>query len=128
MIPWSPLAGGFLTGKYIRGQDPPGDARYQKNSPLFSDRAYDLLDAMQELATEKGCTPSQLALAWCMHQPGITAPIAGPRTMEQWKDNLGALQVDISDENRTVLDTATAPGRAIVPFYQADFGPHLHRW
>jgi len=131
LIPWSPMAGGFLTGKYQRNQEHPSDARYtdtNQKSDLFSDAAYDLLETVIAIANEKGCTPSQLALAWCAQQPGITSPIVGIRTMEQLEQNLGAIEVKITDQDRTRIDETSFPGRVIVPYYQADFGPHLFRW
>ena len=131
LIPWSPMAGGFLTGKYQRNQEHPSDARYtdtNQKSDLFSDAAYDLLETVIAIANEKGCTPSQLALAWCAQQPGITSPIVGIRTMEQLEQNLGAIEVKITDQDRIRIDETSFPGRVIVPYYQADFGPHLFRW
>ena len=131
LIPWSPMAGGFLTGKYQRNHEHPSDARYtdtNQKSDLFSDAAYDLLETVIAIANEKGCTPSQLALAWCAQQPGITSPIVGIRTMEQLEQNLGAIEVKITDQDRIRIDETSFPGRVIVPYYQADFGPHLFRW
>lgn len=131
LIPWSPMAGGFLTGKYQRNQEHPSDARYtdtNQKADLFSDAAYDLLETVIAIANEKGCIPSQLALAWCAQQPGITSPIVGIRTMEQLEQNLGAIEVKITDQDRTRIDETSFPGRVIVPYYQADFGPHLFRW
>ena len=95
---------------------------------MFSDAAYDLLETVIAIANEKGCTPSQLALAWCAQQPGITSPIVGIRTMEQLEQNLGAIEVKITDQDRIRIDETSFPGRVIVPYYQADFGPHLFRW
>ncbi len=131
LIPWSPLAGGFFTGKYRRGEEAPEGSRFHGRGGregLLSDAAFDVLDVVESIAEEKGCTPSQLVLAWCFQQPGITSPIIGPRTMEQLDDNLGAVDVDITDEDRKRIDDVSPPGRAIVPFYQADFGPHSFRW
>jgi len=131
LIPWSPMAGGFLTGKYQRNQAHPSDARYtetNQKSDLFSDAAYDLLETITTIANEKSCTPGQLALAWCAQQPGITSPIVGIRTMEQLEQNLGAIEVEITDQDRKRIDENSLPGRVIVPYYQADFGPHLFRW
>lgn len=132
LIPWSPLAGGFLTGKYKRGQDKPPDARHSAGrfyGDHFTDAAFDVVERLEEVARDKGCTPSQLALAWCMHQPGITSPIAGPRTVEHIEDNLGAVDVAVSDEDRARLDDVAKPGLAVLPnYYNADFGPHKFRW
>lgn len=131
LIPWSPLAGGFLTGKYRRGEKVPKDSRYEVWKPRdehFSDRAFEILDVVTSIAKEKQCSPSQLSLAWCANQPGITSPIIGPRTMEQLEDNLGALNVEITDEDRKRIDAVALPERATVPYYEADFGPHKFRW
>ncbi|MGD0004423.1 MAG: aldo/keto reductase [Anaerolineaceae bacterium] len=132
LMPWSPLAGGFLTGKYQRGQARLQDARFSDNNEWadrhFIDRAFDLLELVETIAGEKNCTVSQFALAWCAQQPGITSPIIGPRTMEQLEDNLGAIEVKVTDEDRVRIDALAPPGREIVPYYEADFGPHQYRW
>lgn len=133
LIPWSPLAGGFLTGKYRREQEAPQDSRYgleprRLGRNHFVEEAWRVLEVVEALAKEKGCTPGQLALAWCKDQPGITSPIIGPRTMEQFEDNLGALDVEITDSDRARLDEVAPPGRASVFYYEADFGPHPFRW
>ena len=135
LIPWSPLAGGFLTGKYQRNQ-PATDGRYaegQDRSPraeemLANDRAHDIVDKLRELSAAKGCSVSQLALAWCMHQPAITSPIIGPRTLDQLNDNLAALNVELTAADREAIDTVSPPGRAVYTYYEASFGPHPHRW
>lgn len=126
LIPWSPLAGGFLTGKYARGAARPEGsrlARRQGPAREYGDDAFDVLDVVNEIAVEKGCTPSQVALAWCAAQPAITSPIIGPRTMEQLEDNLGALDVELGEGEFARLDAVAQPGRAIVPYYEANFGP-----
>jgi len=134
LIPWSPLAGGFLTGKYQRGKDRPEDTRFSPDRTgewadrHFTEQSFDALEMIDTIAQEKGCSVSQLALAWCAQQPAITSPIIGPRTMEQLVDNLGAADVLVTDEDRERIDSAITPGRAVVPYYQADFGPHQHRW
>jgi aryl-alcohol dehydrogenase-like predicted oxidoreductase len=132
-IPWSPLAGGLLTGKYQRDQIPPEDSRfanYQRNpmqARRMNDRIFDVIEDLEPISRQKGCTLAQLALAWCIQQPGVTSPIIGPRTMEQFIDNLGALDVDITDEDRARIDEIIPPGHAVSPFYEADFGPHPFR-
>ena len=112
ILPWSPLAMGFLTGKYSRDDAPPEGSRF--SSPLnwlhyMGDRAHNLLDVMREMAAEKGCTVSQLAIAWVMNQPAVTSVIIGPRTVDQLDDNLGALYVKITDEERERLNKVTKP-------------------
>jgi aryl-alcohol dehydrogenase-like predicted oxidoreductase len=140
ILPWSPLARGFLSGRYRRGQEVPGDSRVardmqgamaERTKKHFSELAFQVLDQIQELAAAKGCTPSQLALAWCMRQPGVTSPIVGPRTLEHLQDNLGAVAVEITAEDRSRLDAVSEPEQAIVPYYTGkliDFKPALHRW
>jgi aryl-alcohol dehydrogenase-like predicted oxidoreductase len=131
LIPWSPLAGGFLTGKYSRQGDQPDNARYSdaqgRGQHLLSEENFKVLDVVEALAKEKGCTVTQVALAWCKDQPAITSPIIGPRTMDQLEDNLGAVDVEITDEDRKRLDEVAPPGTNTTPYYEADFGPHPHR-
>jgi aryl-alcohol dehydrogenase-like predicted oxidoreductase len=69
----------------------------------------------------------QVALAWCKDKPGVTSPIVGPRTIEQLEDNLGALGVVLTEEDHRRLNEVAPPGRATVPYYEADFGPHPFR-
>ncbi|RMH09195.1 MAG: aldo/keto reductase [Nitrospirae bacterium] len=132
ILPWSPLAEGFLTGKYRPKTAPPADSRLAKDltwfTTQFTDSAFQVLQRVETLAREKACTPSQVALAWCMQQPGITSPIIGPRTLAQLEDNLGALSIQITDDDRKQLDEVAPPGRVIVPYYEANFGPHIYHW
>ena len=132
LIPWSPLAGGFLTGKYRRGQQRPENSRFtDRNNPWvdlnFTDASFDILEAAEAIAKEKGCSISQLSLNWCMNQPGITSPIIGPRTLEQLEDNLKAIDIVLSGEDKKRLDEAAKPATASADYYQADFGPHRFR-
>jgi aryl-alcohol dehydrogenase-like predicted oxidoreductase len=132
LLPWSPLAGGFLSGKYRRGEPPPPRSRLGQNlegtDPHFTDAAFQVLEVVTALAHEKRATPSQLALAWVAQQPGVTSAIIGPRTRAHLEDCLGAMHVRVTAEDRARLDAVTPPGRAIVPYYEADFGPHRFRW
>jgi aryl-alcohol dehydrogenase-like predicted oxidoreductase len=133
LIPWSPLAGGFLTGKYERGGGAIEGARHRDmNNPrvaalLTSDATFGVLDLLEAIANDRGCTISQVALAWNMGQPGITSPIIGPRTMEQLEDNLGALGVALTEQDLSRIDQVAEPGRAILPWGQADWEPPAHR-
>jgi aryl-alcohol dehydrogenase-like predicted oxidoreductase len=133
LIPWSPLGGGFLTGKYRRGESAPEDSRFgldpkRAGRDNLAEAAYDVQDVVEAIAKEKDCTPAQLALAWCKDQPGVTSPIIGPRTLEQLEDNLGAVSVKLTDDDLKRLDEVAPPGRATVPYYEADFGPHEYHW
>jgi aryl-alcohol dehydrogenase-like predicted oxidoreductase len=132
IIPWSPLAGGLLTGKYQRGQELPEGARFSDvNNPIYrarlNERIYDVIEGLQPIADAKGCTLSQLSLAWVLHQPGVTAPIIGPRTMEQYDDNVKALDVEITEDDRKQINRIIRRGDSVAPFYESDFGPHQYR-
>jgi aryl-alcohol dehydrogenase-like predicted oxidoreductase len=134
IIPWGPLCGGLLTGKYDRnGNDEQGRWRDGKDNagreatPL----GWDTIDLVKKLAAEKGCSPSQVALAWCGAQPGVTAPIIGPRTYEQADDNLGAVDVELTDSDFARIDELVPPCGVAVRYYDRanaiDLRPHLHR-
>ena len=132
IIPWSPIGGGLLAGKYTRNSPPPVDARYAEKAPhlqrRYNDQMFGVLEKLLPLAKEKGCPISQYALAWCAQQPGVTSPIIGPRTMEQLEDNLGALKVALKPEDLAKIDEISTPGGMVSPYYDADFGPHQQRW
>ncbi len=142
IIPWSPLARGFLSGKYKRGEPIPGNSRFGSDSGRgaafqrrrdqhFTDRGYDVLEAVQDMAAEKGCSSSQLALAWVNSKPGVTAPIIGPRTMAHLDDNLAAIDIEISADDHARLDAIAEPERATVPYYHGgmiNFAPNEYAW
>jgi aryl-alcohol dehydrogenase-like predicted oxidoreductase len=107
IIPYSPLAGGFLTGKYRRNRQA-HSARLGGVKRYFNDRNWDLLERMDGMAKEKGATLSQIALAWLLADPLITSPIIGANSLDQLKENLGALAISLSAEEKAVLDKATA--------------------
>jgi aryl-alcohol dehydrogenase-like predicted oxidoreductase len=135
LLPWAPLCGGLLTGKYKR-DDQSAAGRWHGGKDNFgrpaTPAAYDVIDGLVALANEKSCTPSQLALAWNASQPGITAPIIGPRTLEQLVDNTGAFAVTVTDEDRARLNALAPPWTATLRYYDAalaiDFKPNLGRW
>ena len=133
IIPWSPLAGGLLTGKYTRNAPPPIDTRfsdYEKNPILYrrwTEAAFDVIEGITEIAQTRSVPLAQFALAWCASQPGVTSPIIGPRTMAQLEDNLKALEYKLTAEDRAAIDKVAIPGRVYAPYYEADFGPHLYR-
>ena len=129
VIPWSPIAGGLLTGKYRRGERGAPGTRYEKGLPeqRANDRAFEVIDQFLDLASEKGCSPSALAVAWVMAQEGVTAPIIGPSRFDQWQDNLTALNVEITDEDRQRIDSMVEPGTHVSSYYESEFGPNA-RW
>ena len=103
---WSPLAGGLLGGKY--GRDSQGEEGSRRKAfafpPVEMERAYDVIDALRELATAKGATVAQIALAWLLHQPHVTSVILGAKRLDQLDDNLGALGVRLTPEELAKLD------------------------
>jgi aryl-alcohol dehydrogenase-like predicted oxidoreductase len=111
---WSPLAGGFLSGKYKReGDSGTGEGRLevQKGNPIFNrfkDRNWKVLDALLAVAKELGRKPAQVALNWVATQPGITSTIIGATKTEQLADNLAAIEFTIPAELRRRLDEASA--------------------
>ncbi len=132
-IPWSPLAGGLLSGKYHRGEAPPDDSRFANlnANPMyrrrFNENMWDVIEGVENLAAEKEVSMSQFSLAWVMAQPGVTSPIIGPRTMEQLVDNIASAEVSVTDEDRKRVDQVIPKGHMVSPFYEAEFGPHPHR-
>jgi len=130
-IPWSPLAGGLLTGKYVRGAEPPQGTRYANANPMqqrrYNDRIFDVIEGLIPIAQARGVPLAQFALAWVMGMRGITSPIIGPRTMEQLDDNIAAANVCLTIEDFERVDAVIAPGQMVAPFYEADFGPHGFR-
>jgi aryl-alcohol dehydrogenase-like predicted oxidoreductase len=132
VIPWSPIGGGLLTGKYKRGQELPEGARFaDQTNPIYrrrlTERIYDVVEGLEPIAQEKGCTLAQLSLAWVLNQPGVTSPIIGPRTMEQFEDNIGAVDVEITEDDTKRINRIIRRGDSVAPFYEAEFGPHPYR-
>lgn len=113
VLPWAALAKGVLTGKYTRADlDNPDSAQTRKNlavaAGVLSERGLAIAEAVRDVATEIGHTPSQVALAWTLLNPATTAPIVGARTLSQLEDNLGALEVTFTENQRATLDRASA--------------------
>lgn len=117
IIPWSPLGGGLLTGKYRANEPPPPGSRGEQaqQSPFaavwnarLTERTFQIVEAVRAVAEQCGATPAQVALRWLMDRPGITAPIIGARTPDQLKETLGALDLRLSPEATIRLDAASA--------------------
>lgn len=128
VITWSPMGGGLLSGKYGT-KHKPEEGRFTnlEKKPWLSRRVnenvYELADAFSNYSESRGTTPSRLSVAWTMSRPGVTSAIIGPRTLEQFEDNLKAMDVDVTAEDETVLDEMFPPAAFISKFYEADFGP-----
>jgi aryl-alcohol dehydrogenase-like predicted oxidoreductase len=114
VVPYSPLAGGFLTGKYERDADAPEGSRAALDPDNFerkylSERAWDVLDAVRAVAEELDATPAQVALGWVMAQddfPGGMVPLSGARTEEQLGENVAAVDLDLTDDHLERIDEA----------------------
>ena len=117
VIPWGPLGGGFLSGKYRRGERPPEDSRiagaeewmdeyWEKRA---TERNWRVLDAVGAIAEETGKSYAQVSLNWLLCQPGVTAPIIGARTNEQLEDNLGAAGWRLDEKQVQRLSEAAPP-------------------
>jgi aryl-alcohol dehydrogenase-like predicted oxidoreductase len=109
VIPYSPLAGGFLSGKYRYGQALPATQRATEiEGDYCNERGWVILAALDAIAAEQGAPVGQVALAWLLARPAITAPINGARTPEQFQANLGALEIRLSQEQIRRLNEASA--------------------
>lgn len=108
VLPYSPLAGGFLTGKYTRDGTIANSQRARSVQRYFSERNWALLDKLEKMGEEKGGKSiSQIALAWLLSDPLVTSPIIGPRNLEQLQDNLGAAGLRLSEDEKKSLDEAS---------------------
>lgn len=112
VIPWSPLNGGILGG--IVGKEQEGKRRLTGRSKEFVDAHRDQLESYENLARELGHAPGELALAWLLHQPGVTGPITGPRTMEQWDSAVASVDIKLDRDALDRLD-ALFPGHKPAP-------------
>jgi aryl-alcohol dehydrogenase-like predicted oxidoreductase len=121
VIPWSPLAGGWLSGRYRKGQEPPQSTRAQRIPRRYdlslpeNQRKLEIADELARLAEEQGLTLIHLALAFVLQHPAVTAAIIGPRTMEQLESQLGAVDVRLEDELLDRIDEIVPPGQNVNP-------------
>jgi aryl-alcohol dehydrogenase-like predicted oxidoreductase len=124
MLPWSPLGGGWLSGKYRRDQRPTGDTRLG-DDPNRGMEAYDrrgtertwrIIDAVQSIAEARGVSMAEVAIAWLTERPGVTSTILGARTTEQLAANLKAADLHLSAEETAALDEASDPGVGDYPY------------
>ncbi|GAA1682252.1 aldo/keto reductase [Fodinicola feengrottensis] len=118
ILPWSPLAGGWLTGKYQRNQTPTGASRLgddpQRGMEAYAprnaqERTWQVIDAVGKIAESRGVSMAQVALAWTADRPAVTSVILGARTIEQLDDNLTAAELHLSDDETKLLDDASEP-------------------
>jgi aryl-alcohol dehydrogenase-like predicted oxidoreductase len=111
VLVWSPLAGGFLSGKYTRETPEPENARLNtfKIPPIDVEKGYDVVDLLKQIAQNHGASPAQVAIAWMLTKPFISSIIIGANKMHQLEDNLGAVKLNLSAQEIEQLDTLTAP-------------------
>ena len=109
VIPYSPLAAGFLTNKYSRNQSEPESVRLKGvKRRYFNENSWSIHASVEKLAQQMGKTVSQVALAWLLTDPLVTSPIIGPRNLEQLTDNLGSAGLRLTQEKKKELDNASA--------------------
>jgi aryl-alcohol dehydrogenase-like predicted oxidoreductase len=120
ILVWSPLAGGLLSGKYRRGQQPPEGSRHLNDwgEPPVHDQEqlYNIVDALVEIADSRKVSAAQVALAYTLGRPGVTSLVIGARTEAQLADNLAAANLTLSSEERARLDSASLP-RLLYPYW-----------
>jgi len=116
IFPWSPLAGGFLTGKYSReGSSEKGSRRADFDfPPIDKDKAFSLVDVMQELAAAHQVSVAEIALAWVRHQKGVTSTIIGAKTIDQLQSNIKSTKINLSKEDLEKID-AVSPKPKLYP-------------
>ena len=124
VTPWSPLAGGFLAGKYERKDEgASGEGRLSKSNPFqgpftkFTARNWEILAALKEVAAELGCPPAQVALAWATAQFGTSSAIIGASKPEQLRDNLASLELSLTSGQLQKLNEVSTPEGT---FFSAD--------
>ncbi|MEE4195736.1 MAG: aldo/keto reductase [Anaerolineae bacterium] len=123
LMPWSPLAGGILAGRYNDPNEFPEGSRASKGEGFarrVTQAGIDVARKLEDMAKERGMTITQLALLWVKDQPGITAPIIGPRTMEHLEDALGILDKSLVEADRPLFDELVHPGNAVADFHNSN--------
>ncbi|RME03090.1 MAG: aldo/keto reductase [Planctomycetota bacterium] len=123
VLPWSPLAGGFLTGKYRKGQPAPQGTRRSAAQGRFlkfdENRGYKIVEALEKIAKERNVSIAQVALNYIRQKPGITSVIIGARSQEQLEDNLASLKWELTPEEMETLDKISAPPR-LYPYWMQE--------
>jgi aryl-alcohol dehydrogenase-like predicted oxidoreductase len=123
ILVWSPLAGGLLSGKYRRGQAAPEQSRllagWDEPPVRDQEKLYDIVEVIVDVAKNRGASPAQAALAWLLDRPAVSTLIIGARTDEQLADNLGAADLELTQEERTRLDEVSRPPLLYPYWHQA---------
>lgn len=132
VVPYSPLARGVLSGKYLRGEKPPKGSRAARQDRRMlqtelRDESFDIAQELKPLADAHGKTLTQFALAWVLANPTITSVIIGPRTMEQLEDNLGCLDCTVTADDEAAINALVPPGEHTGKGYNDPAYPVLGR-
>jgi aryl-alcohol dehydrogenase-like predicted oxidoreductase len=121
IVPYAPMAQGVLAGRYDSARKFPPDSRASRIGGVYADRVnetgIEIGRRLADIARGHGMLPSQLPLLWAKEQPGITAPIFGPRTLDQLKEILPVLEMGLSDELRSACDALVPPGSAVTNYH-----------
>ena len=118
LMVWSPLASGFLTGKYTGENGASGRRAAFSFPPVDQERGDRIVEQLRKIAAEHDATPARIALAWLLHQPGVTSVIIGARRIEQFEDNIQSVNIRLSDEELALLNRVSQPDS---PFLYLDF-------
>ena len=113
VLVWSPLAGGFLTGKYSRANPPSAGTRFAEAGsfvPIDKEMGYRVVEAVEDVAGRHGVSPARVALSWVLGRPSVSSVIVAARKSEQLEDNIGAVDLRLSDDDVQLLDVASDPG------------------
>jgi aryl-alcohol dehydrogenase-like predicted oxidoreductase len=136
VCPWGPLGQELLTGRYRRNQPPDPSSRgadpYHGRLMKLrtTDSVFDVLDLLEPMARERGCSVPELALGWVCSQPGITSPVIGCELLAEVASSVKALGIRLSDDEQKRIDALVPPGEGVAPFYTSDpsrFQPHPFR-
>lgn len=123
LLPWSPLAGGILAGRYNDPADYPEGSRASKGewfARRVNQAGIDVAQKLSAMAAERGMTITQLALLWVKDQPGVTSPIIGPRTMAHLEDALGIMEKSLDEADIPIFDELVHPGNAVADFHNSN--------
>ena len=130
LITWAPMAMGVLAGRYGDANEHPDGSRAKLRGGFYADRVtpagIEIARAFGRLAADAGLHPAQLAALWCKDQPGVTAPLAGPRTMEHLEPMLPVLEMTLSDELRAACDALVPPGSVVTDFHNTSGWMKMH--
>ncbi len=123
ILPWSPMAMGILAGRYADSENAPTDSRATLRGGIYAERVtargIEVGNNFVQLAKDCDISPAQLAVLWVKDQPGITAPLVGPRTLEQLEHFLPVLDMQLTDQLREACDALVPPGSAVADFHNS---------